>query len=93
MATFVQHPGKKWEGITALQVQDLRAETAGTEIPPCLSHLHILTSVDEAFDHFDATDDLETFMCEQEAFTGRLMQVIWKHRASSMIESQKTKSG
>jgi hypothetical protein len=91
MTTFVLQLGKTPEGGPALQVQDIVAATAATDIPMffislALSHLHVLTSVDETFDHIPVTEKLEDFMAARDVFTEKLMQVIWKHRGSAIAE-------
>jgi hypothetical protein len=90
-ASFFMHLGKTEGGLAAFQTQDTRSETAGTEIPIffislCLSHLHVLTPVDETFDHIDVTDKIEQFMVARESFTQKLLPVIWKHRAASIAK-------
>jgi hypothetical protein len=91
MASFMTHIGRTDEGQAALQVQDIRSGTATGEVALyfmhlLLSHLHILTSVDESFDHFDVTEKLEEFMAARDAFTARLMEVIWKWRGRHILE-------
>jgi hypothetical protein len=89
MAGFASHLTKEGGNRFNITTQDIQTEQAGTSIPLflislCLSHFHILTSVDETFDHLPVTDALEAFMVARETFEAKLMQIILKHRGTSI---------
>jgi hypothetical protein len=91
MAAVASHLEKGGKNRFNIVTQDIQTEQAATVIPIflislCFSHLHILISVDETFDHLPVTDELEAFRLARETFEAKLMQIVIKHRGASIAQ-------
>ena len=92
MAGLASHLTKEGGNRFNIVTQDIQTEQAVTLIPLFLislwfSHLHILTSVDESFEHLPVTHELEAFMVARETCEAKLMHVVMKHRGASIVQS------